>query len=70
MWVTGREVMLYILQNNLENEIVIKNGLFVDFGNEEQVAARFKVGAATIKVWRKYGILRNGIKNGGTINRE
>lgn len=67
---TGKEVMLYILQNNLENEVVVKEGIFIDLADEEQVAARFKVGAATIKVWRKYGILRNGIKNGGTINRE
>lgn len=66
---TGKEVLLYILQNDLENEIVIKDGVFIELANEEKVAARFNVGAATVKVWRKYGVFRNN-KNGGIINRE
>lgn len=67
---TGKEVLLYILQNDLENEVVIKDGVFIELANEEKVAARFNVGAATVKVWRKYGVFRNNNKNGGIINRE
>lgn len=26
---TGKELILYILQNNLENEVVIKDGIFI-----------------------------------------
>ena len=66
---TGKEVLLYILQNNLENEVVIKDGVFIELANDDRVAARFNVGAATVKVWRKYGVFRNN-KNGGIINRE
>lgn len=54
---TGKELILYILQNNLENKVVLKDGLFVDFLNEERAAVKFGVGIATIKAWRKRGIL-------------
>ena len=53
--VTGRELIIYILQNNLENEVVLKNGLFIELLNEQEAAVRFNVGIATIKAWRKYG---------------
>ena len=52
---TGRELILYILQNNLENEVVINQGLFVGFLNEKEAAIKFNVGIATIKAWRKRG---------------
>lgn len=55
---TGKELILYILQNDLENEIVIKDGIFVWLMNEEEAAAKFGVGVATIKAWHIYGILR------------
>ena len=48
---TGKELILYILQNNLENEVVIKDGVFVWLMNEEEAAAKFGVGVATIKAW-------------------
>jgi hypothetical protein len=53
--VTGKELILYILQNNLENEVVLKNGLFIELLNEQEAAVKFNVGIATIKTWRKYG---------------
>lgn len=52
---TGKEVILYILQNNLENEVVMENNLFIGFLNEKEAAVKFNVGLATIKAWRKYG---------------
>lgn len=60
---TGKELILYILQNDLENEIVIKDGIFVWLMNEEEAAAKFGVGVATIKAWHIYGIL-HGTKIG------
>ena len=48
---TGKELIIYILLNNLENEMIFKNGKFLDFLTEEEVAAKFDVGVATVRVW-------------------
>ena len=58
---TGKELILYILQNNLENEVVIKDGVFVWLMNEEEAAVKFGVGISTIKAWHACGML-SGIK--------
>jgi hypothetical protein len=60
---TGRELILYILENNLENEVVIKDGVFVWLMNEEEAAVKFDVGVATIKAWYICGML-SGTKIG------
>lgn len=52
---TGKELILYILQNDLEKEIVVKDGIFVAPLTEKEAAVKFNVGIATIKVWRKHG---------------
>lgn len=48
---TGKELILYILQNNLEDTIVLKDGFFCGFMTEEEVAVKFGVGVATVKAW-------------------
>ncbi len=48
---TGKELILYILQNNLENTVVLEDGFFVGFMNEEEAALKFGVGVATIRAW-------------------
>ena len=48
---TGREMILYILANNLENESVIKDGKLVGFLTLDEVAVRLNVGAATVYAW-------------------
>lgn len=58
---TGRELIIYILQNNLEDKDVFENNIFVGFMNEEEAAVKFKVGLATIKTWYELGLLK-GIK--------
>lgn len=63
---TGKEVIMYILQNDLENEVVIKDGIFVGFMSEEEAAVKFGVGVATIRVWNLCGML-NGIKIGDRL---
>lgn len=67
---TGKEVILYILQNNLENEVVIQDGIFIDLVNEEKAAVNFNVGMATINVWRKFGMFGNNQHKRRIINRE
>lgn len=48
---TGKELILYILQNNLEDTIVLNGGVFIGFMTEEETAAKFGVGIATVRAW-------------------
>ena len=48
---TGKELILYILQNNLENTIVLQDGFFVGFMTEEEAAVKFNVGIETVRAW-------------------
>lgn len=56
---TGKELIIYILQNDLENEIVVKDGIFVwpMLMNEEGAAVKFGVGISIIKAWHACGML-------------
>lgn len=63
---TGRELILYILTNGLENEEVFKDGQFLCFMSEEEAAVKFGVGSATIRLWYQRGILK-GTKIGDSI---
>lgn len=63
---TGRELILYILENGLEDEPVFKNGTFVGFMTVTQAAEKMDVGLATIFAWHTMGkvdgvLLRGGI---------
>ena len=49
---TGKELILYILQNNLENTVVMQDGMFIGFMTEEEAAVKFNVGVATIRGWQ------------------
>lgn len=46
---TGRDLIIYILENGLENESVVKNGSFVGYETESKFAERMGVGVETIK---------------------
>lgn len=48
---TGKELILYILQNNLEDVVVLDSGVFIGFMTEEEAAVKFNVGVATIRAW-------------------
>ncbi len=54
---TGRELIVYILNNQLENEEILKDGIFIGFMNEEEAAAKFQVGVSTIQAWYTCGML-------------
>ena len=60
---TGRDLIIYILQNNLEDEVVLKDGFFAGFMDENEAAAKFGVGAFTIMAWYSIGAL-DGIQVG------
>lgn len=63
---TGRDLIIYILDNKLEDEEVVKDGTFIGFASAEEIAAESGVGIATVKAWYKLGIL-NGIELGDDI---
>lgn len=63
---TGRELIIYILDNNLEDEVVLKDNSIVGLMNEEETAARFGVGVQTVKAWYTCGIVK-GTKIGDSI---
>lgn len=59
---TGKELILYILQNNLEYEDFFKEALI----SEEQAAVGFHVGVATVQAWYSVGLL-NGLNIEGKV---
>ena len=63
---TGKDLIIYILQNNLENEDLFGDGRFLGLLNVEETAARMNVGPATIMLWYATGML-DGVNIGGTI---
>lgn len=54
---TGRELIVYILQNGLEDEPVFKDGKFVGFATAEEAAVKKQVGVATIQTWMELGFI-------------
>lgn len=48
---TGRELILYILENHLEDEPVFKDGKFIGFVTPAEVAVQQNVGTATVHAW-------------------
>lgn len=52
---TGRELILYILENNLEDEAVFEDGRFIGFMTIFEAAERMNVGVPTVQVWISQG---------------
>lgn len=54
---TGRDLIIYILENNLENEPVFADDKLLGFMNVHEAALKFGVGSATIELWYKLKII-------------
>lgn len=63
---TGRELILYILSNNLENEPIFNNNKFIGLMTVDEAAIKMGVGGYTVRAWFKQGKL-DGIYIGDTI---
>lgn len=63
---TGRDLIVYILANNLEDEQVFKDGKLIGFLTIEQAALKFEVGMATIEALIQLGKL-NSIQIGEAV---
>lgn len=49
--VTGRDLIIHILANGLEDKPVYEDGKLLGFMTPEEAAVKFKVGLATIYIW-------------------
>lgn len=54
---TGRDLIIYILENRLENEQVFKDGKLLGFVTVDEAALKFGVGPETIRLWCMLGVL-------------
>ena len=54
---TGRDLILYILENKLEDEQVFKDGKFIGFLTPSEVAVQQEVGIPTVWAWVMQGRL-------------
>lgn len=54
---TGRDLIIYILSNNLEDKPVFEDGTFMGFMTVEAAAVKMHVGVETIRVWINRGFL-------------
>ena len=63
---TGRDLIIYILQNGLEDEPVYKDGKVIGFISEVEAAIKFGVTTATIRVWVSMGML-DGVIIGNSV---
>lgn len=55
---TGRDLIVYILENKLEDAPVFKDGKLLGFMTVEEAAVKYEVGVATVKLWFRLGMLR------------
>lgn len=62
---TGRDLIIYILKNNLEDEQVFVNDMVLGFLTVEEAAVKLGVGISTIYIWIGQGSLDH-IQIGGT----
>ena len=62
---TGKDLIIYILKNNLEDEPVFVNDMILGFLTVEEAAVKMGVGVSTIYIWIGQGLLDH-IQIGGT----
>lgn len=63
---TGRDLILYILENRLEDKPINDVCCLKNFISVKKAAVRYNVGEETIKTWFALGVL-GGIQIGDTI---
>lgn len=64
--ITGRDLIIYILNNNLEDKPIFQNGTFMGYWTIEYYAQEMTVGVETVKAWINMGAIKGAIPIGGT----
>lgn len=54
---TGRELIVYIMENHLEDTKMIEGRNIIGFMSEEEAAVKFGVGEGTIRAWINMGAI-------------
>lgn len=54
---TGRDLIMYILMNGLEDEPIIRNGKFIGLLSANEVAGKMGTGVETVRAWVSLGIM-------------
>lgn len=54
---TGRELIIYILANGLEDEPVFEDGKIIGYITEEEAAVQMGVGIETIRIWISFNLI-------------
>ena len=55
---TGRDLIIYILEHHLEDEELFKDGKIPGLMTYEEAAVKFNVGTCTIRTWVTQGFLK------------
>ena len=61
---TGRDLIIYILANNLEDESVFKNGRLLGFMSVVEAAEKMNVGVSTVYAWIAQGLVNCIVMHG------
>lgn len=56
---TGKDLIMFILQHNLENEEIFKDGKLLGFKTIAETAVRLGVGESTVRSWIAIGMLQS-----------
>lgn len=62
---TCREFIMYVMENHLEDEPLLKDGRLIGTMTMMEAAAKMEVGAATIYTWVAQGLLPYLVIEGG-----
>ena len=54
---TGRELIMYILTNHLEDEPVFKDGRLMGFMTLEEAAVKLGIGSASVQTMAQLGLI-------------
>lgn len=66
MLVTGRDLIVYILENRLEDKPIFEDNKFIGFMLAEELATKLDVGVETVKALFKLGLL-DGVEMNGDL---
>ena len=64
---TGRELIMYILENHLEDEPAFQNGTFIGYVTDVKFAEMLGVGVATVRAWIMIGRVKDAIMIGDAM---
>lgn len=54
---TGRDLIIYILENGLEDEPIYKDGNIIGLMSIGQAAKKWNVGIETVRIWTVMGMI-------------